>query len=59
MATAGQQGMIKILLICKFKLNEYGLRPIGGPECLPLKNPEGLFRNRNSTEMFCRYEQKK
>ena len=26
------------------------------PECLPLKNPEGLSRNRNSTERFYKYE---
>ena len=29
------------------------------PECLPSKNMEGLSRNPNSTERFCKYEQNK
>ena len=51
MAAAGQQDMITILWIYKFKLNELGLT--AWPECLPLKDPEGLSRDRNSTERFC------
>ena len=29
------------------------------PKCLPLKNLEGLNRSCNSTESFCKYQQKK
>ena len=55
MAAACQQDMITILWVYKFKLNE-NLGLTTWPKCLPLKNSEGLSRNPNSTERFCKYE---
>ena len=55
MAAAGQQDIITILLVSKFKRNEPWAYWV---ECLPLKNSEGLSRNRNSIEHFYKYEQK-
>ena len=58
MAVAGQQDMITILWVYKFKLNEpwaYCMARIP-----PIKESgRRLSRNPNSTERFCKYEQKK
>ena len=56
MAAAGQQDMITILMVSKFKSNQPRAY---WAQYLLLKNPEGLSGNYICTEHLCNYEQKK
>ena len=58
MVAAGQQNMITILWVYKFKLNEPWVHCMA--QMPSIKESERIvYRNPNSTERFCQYEQKK
>ena len=57
MVAAGQQGMITILWVYKFKLNEswaYSMARMPS-----IKKSGRIVKEPNFTENFCKYEQKK